>query len=126
MDVLQNYLTDHLDRALVNWAINGFTCGFKLGLTRFPPPRDECKNAKSWQPEVGNIFNEEGMVLRAPDDLLIWNLRDVIHSKPDVWNKIGNRLQFRLYSLVKDTPKMAQDDYFEEGTNEAYLVHKSS
>ena len=35
-------------------------------------------------------------------------------------------MPFRLYSLVKDTPKMSQDDYFEDGTNEAYIVHESS
>ena len=84
------------------------------------------KRRKLDEPEAPKLFNDEGRVLRPRDGLLLWNFKYITHVKQEVHTKIANRLPFRQYSLVRDIPRLAQDDYYEDGTNEAQLVQESS
>ena len=54
VDVLESKTKNHPDRALVNFVLDGFHYGFKLGLAQDPKPRGPCKNSKTVQqyPEI--------------------------------------------------------------------------
>ena len=84
------------------------------------------KRRRQEEPECQKLFNEEGKAVSAHPGVIIGNLRDVLHSKQENWNKIGNRLQFRLFSLVKDSKSKLHDDfYYEESKNDSCVVHKA-
>ena len=81
------------------------------------------------EPDCHKLFNEEGKAVSTHPvkELVIGNLHDVLHSKQENWNKIGDRLQFRLFLLVKDgnTNKLHDDFYYEENENDSYVVQEA-
>ena len=60
--ILNYYLTDHPDRNLVSWCVNGFRDGFTLGLTGMPMLWPDPPNSKKVleDPEITwNLIKEE-------------------------------------------------------------------
>ena len=51
-DKLRWYLREHPDRPLVNYLVDGFTNGFKLGVTRRPRQRPPCENSAAARKEA--------------------------------------------------------------------------
>ena len=45
--ILKKYFKNHPDKELITYLINGFTNGFKLGLTREPKTSKKCRNSKN-------------------------------------------------------------------------------
>ena len=61
-DVLEYKLRDNPDRDTVNFVVDGFRNGFKVGMTRRPKPREPGKNLREVErnPEVTQrIIDEE-------------------------------------------------------------------
>ena len=87
------------------------------------------KQRRLEEPDCNKLFNEEGKAISAHpvNEVIIGNLRDMLHSKQENWNKIGNRSQFRLFFLVKDrnSNKLHDDFYYEENENDSYVVQEA-
>ena len=97
--VLERLSQDHPDRSLVDFVVNGFKEGFRLGMDRSPEPRGPCKNsAKVRQhPEVTQALVDEevakGHILGPFDEQ---PLPDMWFSPLNIVPKSGNPGRWRL------------------------------
>ena len=95
--ILRDFLKDHPNRDLVNFVIDGFTHGFKLGLTKYPPPGQPCENSRAvkWHKlQTLKLVNEEiakGHILgpfdEQPFPSMVFSPLNVVPKNGD-WNDL--------------------------------------
>ena len=107
-DVIQELAQNHPDRELVNYVVEGFRYGFKLGLTSQPEPRGPVRNSAKVRkfPHIAQqLVDEEvkkGHILGPFDEPPI---PDLVYSPINIVPKAGSDTKFRLVHDLSFAPE---------------------
>ena len=110
-------LEDHPDQDLVEYLLDGYTNGFKLGLTRLPKCRPPCKNPREalCKPEIVQELIEKEVHLGH----MLGPFEEMVFSPVNIVPKAGSNNKYRIIHDLKFP-------YNDESVNSCIPEHNST